>query len=137
MIPDFPHMAGNGNGRGTGTRPRPGKGRKDETSGKGKGAGVAGGSGNGNGPPGDGDTPLCEGARGARALCERCLRQRPGERIRCLSCNRRVGPGCTPGCLLVETVRAGRRQRTGLCVDWPHCGSSSPGAWTSVESLQA
>ena len=74
---------------------------------------------------------MCEGARGARALCERCLRQRPGERIRCLSCNRRVGPGCTPGCLLVETVRAGR-QRTGLCVDWPHCGSSSPGAWTSV-----
>ena len=78
-----------------------------------------------------GDIPSRAGARRARALCARCLRQRPGERIRCLSCNRRVGPGCTPGCLLAETARAGR-QRTGLCADWPHCGSTTPGAWTNA-----
>ena len=40
--------------------------------------------------------------RAGRPLCDRCMRQRPGERIRCVSCQRRVGPGCTPGCLLVE-----------------------------------
>ena len=31
--------------------------------------------------------------RRGRPLCERCARQRPGERIRCLRCQRKVGPG--------------------------------------------
>ena len=60
--------------------------------------------------------------RRGRPLCERCVRQRPGERIRCLRCQRKVGPGCVPGCLLVELRRVSR-ERVGLCVDWPHCRS--------------
>ena len=60
--------------------------------------------------------------RRGRPLCERCVRQRPGERIRCLRCQRKVGPGCAPGCLLVELRRVSR-ERVGLCVDWPHCRS--------------
>ena len=58
--------------------------------------------------------------RGGRPLCERCVRQRPGDRVRCLRCQRRVGPGCTPGCLLVE-LRGTARERVGLCADWPYC----------------
>ena len=61
--------------------------------------------------------------RRGRPWCERCVRQRPGERIRCLRCQRKVGPGCVPGCLLVELRRVSR-ERVGLCVDWPHCRSS-------------
>ena len=61
--------------------------------------------------------------RRGRPLCERCARQRPGERTRCLRCQRKVGPGCTPGCLLVE-LRGAARGRVGLCADWPHCRSA-------------
>ena len=63
--------------------------------------------------------------RWGRPLCDRCLRQRPGDRIKCVLCQRRVGPGCTPGCLLVEW-RGAARERVGLCADWPHC--RAPGA---------
>ena len=76
-----------------------------------------------------GARPVCDGARGnGRPLCQRCRRQRPASRIRCLSCARRVGPGCTPGCLLVEVARVGVHRR-GLCMDWPYCGSSTPEDW--------
>ena len=67
----------------------------------------------------------------ARPLCERCRRQRPGERIRCILCQRRVGPGCTPGCLLVEWRRVSR-ERVGLCTDWPRCGQQSGDSWTEA-----
>ena len=70
--------------------------------------------------------------RRGRQLCDRCRRQRPGDRIRCVRCQRRVGPGCTPGCLLVE-LRGTARQRVGLCADWPHC--RSPGV--EVSRVQA
>ena len=66
--------------------------------------------------------------RRGRQLCDRCRRQRPGDRIRCVRCQRRVGPGCTPGCLLVE-LRGTARERVGLCADWPHC--RSPGVEVS------
>ena len=69
-----------------------------------------------------------------RPVCGRCRRQRPGERIRCLRCQRKVGPGCTPGCLLVELRRVSR-ERVGLCIDWPHCRSSGDEiAWDQAVS---
>ena len=64
--------------------------------------------------------PQVRPPRRGRPLCDRCLRQRPGDRIRCVRCQRKVGPGCTPGCLLVE-LRGTARERVGLCADWPHC----------------
>ena len=76
--------------------------------------------------------PVRPPRRGGRQFCDRCLRQRPGDRIRRVRCQRRVGPGCTPGCLLVE-LRGTARQRVGLCADWPHC--RSPGV--EVSRVQA
>ena len=73
--------------------------------------------------------PACDGASGrGRPLCQRCRRQRPASRVQCISCARRVGPGCTPGCLLVELARFGRHRR-GLCMDWPYCGNTTPENW--------
>ena len=49
-----------------------------------------------------------------------------------MRCQRKVGPGCTPGCLLVE-LRGTARERVGLCADWPHC--RAPGV--EVSRVQA
>ena len=45
-----------------------------------------------------------------------------------MSCQRRVGPGCAPGCLLVEW-RGVARERQGLCADWPYCGRQPGHSW--------
>ena len=58
---------------------------------------------------------------GGGPLCERCRQRRPGRRIRCLQCSKRVGSGCPPDCLLRET-RTLSRGRVGLCADWPMRG---------------
>ena len=60
------------------------------------------------------------GGGGGRPFCGGCKKQRPGERVFCLAlnCHRRVGPGCTPGCLRTEFPRVARR-RFGWCMYCP------------------
>ena len=60
------------------------------------------------------------GGGGGRPFCGGCGKQRPGERVFCLApnCHRRVGPGCTPGCLRTEFPRVARR-RFGWCMYCP------------------
>ena len=67
----------------------------------------------------------------SRPLRGRCRRQRPGERIRYLMCQRHVGPGCAPGCLLTEFRGVGR-ERVGFCPDWPLCGDQRRIPWTDA-----